>query len=212
LPLGDAGRPLTAAIEAVENWYAARGLPPRLQLTIDGTETPLAEALTIRGWRAEIGVHVMTAELAPVLRTWRGVDADVQVSGTPGSDWLAVYRSESGPLPDVGPRELLLNHATVGFASVRVDDACVAIARATVDERWAGLFAVDVATTQRGRGLGKAVSVGALRWAAQRGARRAYLQVEHGNDPAITLYTTLGFTIHHDYVHYVLDEDAVQHK
>jgi N-acetylglutamate synthase len=208
LPLGDPGRPLAAAIDAVETWYAVRGLPPRVQLTIDGTERPLADAMTDRGWRPEIGVHVMTAELAPVLRTWRGADDGVRVDLTPDESWLALYRSESGPLPDIGPRELLVNHPAVGFASVRDDGGCRAIARASVDGRWAGLFAVEVTAAQRRSGLGKSVSVGALRWAAQRGARRAYLQVAHGNDPALALYDTLGFTEHHDYVHYVLDKDA----
>jgi N-acetylglutamate synthase len=208
LPLGDPGRPLAAAVAAVEDWYAARGLPPRVQLTIDGTEAPLADALTARGWRAEIGVHVMTAELAPVLRTWRGVDDAVRVDPAPDESWLALYRSESGPLPDVGPRELLVNHPAAGFASLRSDDACTAVARGSVDGRWAGLFAVEVAAAHRRNGLGKAVSVGALRWTAQRGARRAYLQVAHGNDPALALYDALGFTVHHDYVHYVLGTGA----
>jgi N-acetylglutamate synthase len=205
LPLGDPGRPLAAAIDAVEAWYAARGLPARVQLTIDG-ERPLADAMTTRGWRPEIGVHVMTAELAPVLRTWRGADDGVRVDPAPDETWLELYRSESGPLPDTGPRELLVNHPTAGFASVRGDDGgCRAIARATVDGRWAGLFAVEVTAAQRRSGLGKSVSVGALWWAAQRGARRAYLQVAHGNTAAVALYETLGFSVHHDYVHYVHD-------
>ena len=212
LPVGDPGRPVPAALEGVENWYAVRGLPPRVQLTIDGSEAALVEAMAARGWHPEIGVHVMTAELAPVLRAFRGVDDGVLVDETPDDDWLALYRSESGPLPDVGPRELLTNSSTAGFASVRDGDACVAIARATVDGRWAGLFAVEVTPAHRRRGLGRSVSVGALRWAAQRGARRGYLQVAHGNAAAIALYTKLGFTVHHDYVHYVLDGAPAESK
>jgi N-acetylglutamate synthase len=213
LALGDPGLPLAAAVAAVEAWYTARGLAPRVQLTLDGNEQPLADAMTAAGWRAEIGVHVMTAELAPVLRAARGLDQGVQVDGEPDSSWLALYRSEGGPLPDVGPRELLLNHPVAGFASVRADDgACRAIARAAVDGRWAGLFAVEVAADHRRQGLGAGVSVGALRWAAQRGARRAYLQVAHGNDAGLALYTSLGFTVHHDYVHYVRDGASAASK
>jgi ribosomal protein S18 acetylase RimI-like enzyme len=65
---------------------------------------------------------------------------------------------------------------------------------------------VEVSTARRGRGLGRAVSVGALRWAARRGARRAYLQVAQGNTAALALYEALGFTTHHDYAHYDLPE------
>ncbi|HET6818212.1 MAG TPA: GNAT family N-acetyltransferase [Mycobacteriales bacterium] len=207
LPLGSPGRSLADAVEAVESWYDARGLTPRVQLTLDGTEAPVADELTARGWRAEIGVHVMTAELAPVLRAWRDADGTtpVRLDDTPDDDWLALYRSESGPLPDVGPRELLVNHPAAGFASVREDGRSVAIARATADGRWAGLFAVEVAVSHRRRGLGRTVSIAALRWAAQRGARRAYLQVAHGNDSAVALYESLGFAVHHDYVHHVHD-------
>jgi ribosomal protein S18 acetylase RimI-like enzyme len=215
LPLGDPGLPLPAAVEAVETWYAVRGLQPRVQLTLDGAEQPVADALADRGWRSEIGVHVMTAELAPVLRAWRDSDSDsdshtaARIDDAPDDDWLALYRSESGPLPDVGPRELLVNHPAAGFASVRDGDRCLAIARATVDGRWAGLFAVEVAPEHRRGGLGRAVSVAALRWAAQRGARRAYLQVAHGNTGAVALYESLGFTVHHDYMHHVRDETAL---
>ena len=206
LPLGSPGKPVGEALATVEDWYGARGLDPRLQLPLDASAADLAKELEARGWRREIPVHVMTAELAPVLRASAGDDtADVRVDGAPDEAWLAVYRSEAGPLPDVGPRELLVNHPSAAFASIRAGDECVAIARATVDGRWAGLFAVEVAPAHRRRGLGRRVSIAALRWAVRAGARRAYLQVVPENEPAVTLYTRLGFDVHHDYEHYVRD-------
>ena len=205
LPLGDPGRSIVDAVAAVEGWYAARDLPPRVQLPLDGEAAAVTDALTGRGWAAEMCVHVMTAELAPVLRGGAREDAaPVHVDDEPDDSWLAVYRSESGPLPDEAPRALLTNHPAAGFASIRDGDECLAIARAAVDGRWAGLFAVEVAPAHRRRGLGRAVSIAALRWAAQRGARRAYLQVTQGNDPALALYERLGFDLHHDYEHYML--------
>src|SRR5207302_762177 len=131
LPLGDPGLPLPQAVEAVERWYADRELPPRLQLPLSSGAAALADVLSGRGWRREMAVHVMTAELAPVLRATRGsVSPDVRVDEEPDDAWLAVYRSGEGPLPDAGPRELLVNHADAGFASIRLDEECVAIARA----------------------------------------------------------------------------------
>jgi hypothetical protein len=152
----------------------------------------------VRGWRHEIDVHVMTAELGPVLRSSPDADTDVHVDDSPDDDWLALYRSQSGPLPDAGPREILVNHPTAGFASVRDDAGCQAIARATVDGRWAGLFAVEVSTARRGRGLGKAVSVGALRGAARPGAPRPNQQVAQGNTNPHALDEALGLSIHHE--------------
>jgi N-acetylglutamate synthase len=203
LPLGDPGRPLPDAVAAVEDWYAVRGLPPRVQLPVDEHAGAVAEQLLARAWAAEIRVHVMTAELAPVLRAAGEPAPPVDVDDRPDDDWLGLYRSESGALPDVGPRELLVNHPTVGFASIREGSERLAIARASVDGRWAGLFAVEVAPAHRRRGLGRAVSVAALRWAARRGARRVYLQVVDDNTAAVELYRALGFDVHHDYEHYV---------
>src|SRR3954447_23676772 len=208
LPLGSPGRPLDDAVAAGEAWYVDRGLPPRVQLPLDASAGVIAEHLTGRGWRREMAVHVMTAELAPVLRASTVDDVTtVQIDEEPDEAWVAVYRSEAGPLPDVGPRELLVNHASAGFASIRAGGECLAIARATVDGRWAGLFAVEVAPAHRRRGLGRAVSVAALRWAVRGGARRAYLQVVPENVAALTLYDVLGFDVHHDYEHYVRDEE-----
>ena len=56
------------------------------------------------------------------------------------------------------------------------------------------------------------LSIGALRWAAQRGARRCYLQVVDENASAMTLYGGLGFEVHHDYEHHVRDEATAAPK
>jgi len=37
-------------------------------------------------------------------------------------------------------------------------------------------------------------------WATQRGATRAYLQVEERNTAAVALYAKMGFSTHHTYL------------
>jgi ribosomal protein S18 acetylase RimI-like enzyme len=51
----------------------------------------------------------------------------------------------------------------------------------------------------RGSGYGKAITRRLLEWGAERGATRAYLQVQSGNGPARALYASLGFRTHHRY-------------
>jgi GNAT superfamily N-acetyltransferase len=198
LVAGDPGLPLAEATGAVEDWYDARHLPARFQLP-DGAESDeLASLLADRGYELSGSVHVMTAELGPVVK--RAVDSgvDVHLADEPDDAWLASYRQGGGALPPAA-RAILVNHANVVFASVRDGDECVAIARATVDGRWAGLFAVEVNARNRRNGLGKLVSIAALKWAVRRGARRAYLQVSADNVAAMSLYESLGFATHHDY-------------
>ena len=195
LAVGDPGLPLDAAVDAVESWYVVRSLPPRVQ-TIGGA---VEDAVAARGWHSSGSNDVMTAEIAHVLRPLAHLEPPpVRIDETPGEAWLASYRAASRPLPPVAA-EVLANHPDVAFLSIGAD----AIARVAVDGRWAGLFAVEVAPSARRRGLGRAVSAAALRWAVQRGARHAYLQVAAGNDAARALYESLGFATHHHYTHWV---------
>jgi GNAT superfamily N-acetyltransferase len=201
LAIGDPGVELDAAVDTAMSWYAGHGLTVSLQLP-DGATTPgLTAVLDQRGWATSPTVHVMTAELAHVLRAATATtDLEVRVDDTPDDSWLACYRADSGPLPQVA-RELLTNHPAVGFASVRAGGEAVAIARAAVDDKWAGLFAVEVKPPARRQGLGAVVSAAALRWAGQCGARRTYLQVSVSNVGAVALYEQLGYAVHHNYVY-----------
>jgi ribosomal protein S18 acetylase RimI-like enzyme len=61
------------------------------------------------------------------------------------------------------------------------------------DSDLAGLFEVATAPSARGQGHGRNLVLSALKWARLRGARRAWLQVEAANLPALALYRSLGF-------------------
>jgi GNAT superfamily N-acetyltransferase len=206
LAVGDPGRPLEAALELVAQWYAERGLPPRIQQPdgVPGPATP--QALEQAGWTHSSAVHLMTGEIAHALHGMPNVVERVTAAGLelrtadqPDDGWLACYRQASGPLPGIA-REVISNHPAAVYVSFRDDSGCaVGIARAAVDARWAGLFAVEVAPDRRREGLGAAVSLAALKAAARRRGRHVYLQVAADNHAAIALYERLNLRVHHDY-------------
>jgi len=66
--------------------------------------------------------------------------------------------------------------------------------------RWLGLSLVQTAPMARRRGLGRHLTRAVAQWALQRGAVRAYLQVEERNTAAVGLYQGLGFSTHHTYL------------
>ena len=72
---------------------------------------------------------------------------------------------------------------------------------AVCERGWAGLFCVATAASARRRGIARNVVHALTRWAAARGARRIYLQVETANAPAHALYAGVGFRRSHGY-HY----------
>lgn len=204
LVVGGAGMPAGTAVARVTDWYAARGLPARLQAVPSQLPADVAAVLDDAGWAVEAPTAVMTAALGPVLRGSAGpggssvADTEVRVDEAPDDAWLATYRADAGPLPGVA-RELLVSHDVAGFASVRDGDRCASIARVTVDGRWAGLSCVEVTPDHRRAGLGTTTSLAALRWAVARGARYAVLQVMVDNTSARAVYERLGFVVHHEY-------------
>ena len=206
LPLGDPGLPLDAALAEVTRWYADHGLPARFTVPTPGRE-PLGTALGARGWTAYNPTSVYTADLEVVLRDWPAGRAPAglaaAVEPAPSEEWLGLYHYRGGTeLPPVA-RAVLAGARDPGFVVLRLDGRAVAIARASVDDGWVGVTAVEVDAAHRRLGLGSAVMRASLDWAAGRGAGAAYLQVADENAPAQALYATLGFARHHGY-HYRL--------
>jgi ribosomal protein S18 acetylase RimI-like enzyme len=203
LAVGDPGRSLDEAIDAVRGWYAARGLPPKINVPMP-LAAPVNAILDIQGWHTNPPTLVQAAPLAGLLAA-TAPPADlppVRLSGSPSQAWLDVVAGRKGTLPDAAIH-LLTAVREVRFAEVYRDSgALLAIARGTVTGagRYFGIFLVDVVAEARRRGLARQV-IGALaQWAGQLGATTAFLQVEEHNTAAVALYGRLGFTTHHRYL------------
>jgi len=102
LCLGSPGLPLDAAARRVREWYAARQLPARMQVPLASPPGPLVEWLTDAGWSWSPRVHVMTAEIAHVLRAAQArapaEPVQVDLAESPDAAWLAGYRQDGDDL------------------------------------------------------------------------------------------------------------------
>ncbi|MET7667071.1 GNAT family N-acetyltransferase [Micromonospora luteifusca] len=67
LPIGDPDRPLPAAVDAVERWYAEQGQPPMINTPLP-LAAPVCTELDARGWGVRPPTLVQTAPL-PLLTT-----------------------------------------------------------------------------------------------------------------------------------------------
>lgn len=196
MAVGDPGLPLDEALERVRAWYAARGLPPLMQLPEDD---PLDAELAARGWNKD---HVTLVQTAPVAETVAALperpDLRPVVEPRPSDVWLSLMHDldERDPAAHVA---ILTGPPVVGFVTVFDGDAPVGIGRTSIEGRWAGITSVDVSPDCRRQGIGSAVMRALLVWAGDRGARAAYLQVRALNEPALALYAQLGFVTHHPY-------------
>lgn len=193
LPLRAPGLPLADALERARAWYTQRGLPLRIQVPAEARRLLDAE-LAENGWAAEPDVQVMAARLdqLPAAAT-----TSVELAARPDAGWLGRYRDGAGSSP--AARALLVRHESVGFAVIRSGEEAIAIGRGAVDDGWLGVTAVEVAAEHRRSGLARAVMSALCEWGRVHGATRSYLQVSADNQPAVALYTALGYWTHHCY-------------
>jgi ribosomal protein S18 acetylase RimI-like enzyme len=168
---------------AIADWYAARGAqaliaaPDRLFAVPPGAPSD-GENLVMTRQLATPGASRSTA---------------VALTSRPGDDWVAIH-------PRRVPLDVLTAVVDGEVAFATVADAAVgrgAVTPAPDGTRWAGLSSVHVAEAARRRGLARTVCDALLDWAIGCGATRAYVQVLAENDPAIRLYESMGFGVHH---------------
>jgi ribosomal protein S18 acetylase RimI-like enzyme len=208
LPQRAPGLPLDEALATARRWYAARGLPLRFQLPIEARRLLDAE-LGERGWAPSPDVHVLVGRL-DALRLPTDIESPeppVTVEPALTDAWLAVYRSGQADTP--AARGVLQRHPRVGFAHLRAGGRIAAVGRGVVDDGWLGVSAVEVVPAQRQRGHAQRIMRALRDWGAEQGAERSYLQVSSENAPALRLYDSLGYWLHHDY-RYRTDPDTPQ--
>lgn len=204
LPLGSPGLPVPDALGVVEGFYRSRGLPPTIQMPVDGPGSALAEldaALAARGWSLQTPNRVLTVELPDMLARLPGdPDPAVVLADVPDDGWLAGYRYRDAELPP-SARAVLVRTERPVFAAVRDARGQAGVARGALTGDWLGVTAVTVPPDRRREGVASRLMAAVGRWALDRGATSVALQVDRTNTAALALYGRLGFGVHHAY-HY----------
>ncbi|MDO3684326.1 GNAT family N-acetyltransferase [Micromonospora sp. C28ISP2-4] len=205
LPVGDPDRPLPAALDAVQRWYADRGGPALVNTPLP-LAAPVGAELDARGWTSRPPVLVQTVPLRtltapPAAAPLSATAPPVTLADAPADDWLAIAAGRKGGLPDAA-RQVLTGTPRVRFAELREDGRLLAVGRGTVTGggRWLGVSLLETVPQARRRGLAAAVVRALAGWGAAEGTTHAFLQVEQSNTGAVALYRGLGFTTHHTYL------------
>lgn len=186
-------RPLEIKISACVAAYEARHVAPvfRLPSTSDIRETD--GALERHGYakidKTRIRVASLEAPLPP-----RGDDVNVARKLT--DEWLNHQTAWNGL--DAEQRAAFDAIAggirrPVAFALLWSGAVAVAAGLAVRQGELLCLHSIITAPTQRGRGFGRAITRGLMRWGQTHGATLAWLQVVKSNVPALHLYNALGF-------------------
>lgn len=190
-PLEPAGA-FDAIQAAAEGFYRQRDQPCLFRIT------PLAPreadaALEAAGYGREGDCIVMVRAVNEPLAD---LAEPLAMADGASSAWLDASAAASNLSPaEAAARNAIVERIgrTAAFATASSAATPAGFGLAVVEQGWVGLFAIVTAPEARRGGLGRRLVRGLLGWGQARGARRAYLQVEAGNTPALALYGTEGF-------------------
>lgn len=192
------------AVETVEHRYRTRGRPVSFRLT--ELDAELDELLWARGYQKSEEVVVMTTTVHPPVG-----NSDLSVDGAAVTSlsavtprWIDMYLRLS-ECPDLRAAEIHESLSSLDQRHSLMSIDTKAVVAAVYDTGWVGVFDLTVGTEWRRRGLGRRLTEEALAWGLGCGAEDAYLQVVASNDPATTLYRSLGFAEAYRYWYQIRD-------
>ena len=201
LPLAPAADgPIGQRIGEVETFYRDRDRPPRFQMSPAAEPGELDAMLAARGYGIEAPVVVQCAGIEGIAAA--SVTGQAHFDHHADPPWLATCWPD-GTIEDMAARRALLARIRPEhcFALVSREGEPAAVGLGVLEAEWLGIFCMRTASRHRRKGAAQAVLTVLARWAGERGARAAYLQVESENLPALGLYEKAGFRTAYGY-HY----------
>ena len=187
---------LVAKIDRAIAFYGRHGLDPAFRVSPFSRPAGLSAALASRGFTPGMTTLVMTM---PIEDAGAGA-SPVALTTSADASWRALFIA-----PGIGASEADIRVATLArgegtrFASLQANGETIAIGAGSISDAWIGVHGMRTKAEQRGRGYGAAVLHRLLADARDRGAERAFLQVEQSNRDAIRLYERLGFSAAYAY-------------
>jgi ribosomal protein S18 acetylase RimI-like enzyme len=198
-PLYRSSYDLKRKIDYCEEQYTQRGLPTRFKINPHSQPPGLDSVLEGLGYVKESPSLVMTRDSGDAVMS----DPKVVVSDSYSDDWVDVYLTCNPARADHRDVLRALLREPGGqrlFATVVRDGQPVGAGLILTTRGAAGLYNVATHPDFRGQGIGRAISQTMVAIAAER-VPLMFLQVEADNQPALRIYSGLGFATAFEY-HY----------
>lgn len=182
-----------------ERIYRDQGLPTIFKITPLVQPVDLDIQLEKRGYQRQASTSVQSL----VLDTLPAHNRDeTRIDAQPSPEWIdAFVQFSATPTAAIELLRGILANITVPccFMTLYAGGQSVACGLSVLEGPRAGLFDIVTAASARGQGFGTRILLALLAWARQNGAQTAYLQVMQKNEPALRLYSKLGFQEIYEY-------------
>ena len=195
-----------ADIATIVARYRAHGLPPSLRVAAVPALAHLDAALIEQGLKATQPTLTCVARVADLLDATRSI-TPAEVSPNPSPAWSQVYLGEGFDPVDGASRVHALSRASGSLYAHSVDPHAnpvqvVATGVGSYGQGWLGIHGMRTLATHRKQGHASRILRALALQAEVRGLQSAYLQVEDGNQSALRLYESLGFTMAWRYIYW----------
>jgi GNAT superfamily N-acetyltransferase len=193
-------------ISSVVEFYRSKGYAPAFKMTSSCNPPDLDKRLGQRGFEKKMITQVQTLNLTRV-ELHPDLDITLEIHQDVTDEWLERQRVDKRYRgPGLAILEGILERipGVKGFVLVRSQERVVAVGLGVVHKEWLALFSIRVDDDWRRRGIGRIISKSLINWGLENGAKKAFLQVEEDNGPALALYNELGFRTLYEYWYRIL--------
>jgi N-acetylglutamate synthase len=195
-----------ADIATIVERYRARGLRPSLRIAAVPALAHLDAALIEQGLKVTQPTLTCVARVVDVLNATRSI-TPAEVSPNPSPAWSQVYLGEGFDPVDGASRVQALSRASGSLYAHSVDPRSnpapvVATGVGSYGHGWLGIHGMRTLVTHRKQGHASRILRALAMQAEARGMQSAYLQVEDGNQSALRLYESLGFSVAWRYIYW----------
>jgi ribosomal protein S18 acetylase RimI-like enzyme len=189
-PFGEPPEEIDKAIAHVIAHFEKHGLVPTFSIPLP-TYQELDSKLFDNGWIEKVRAHVMVGDIAPLAMSKSNFKTTISESFNDA--FLALQ-------DDHGVADLMRAYPAL-YASVFDGEKLIGVGRTSHADGWSALSRVFVDPAYRGQGVSKLIVNALLGASFEAGIKKSVLQVDSKNNVAISLYSSLGFSFHHEYVY-----------
>jgi ribosomal protein S18 acetylase RimI-like enzyme len=188
-PFGEPPEEIDEAIAHVVAHFEKQGLVPTFSIPLP-TYQELDSKLFDNGWIEKVRAHVLVGDIAPLAMSKSNFKTTISESFDDA--FLALQ-------DDHGVAELMRAYPAL-YASVFDGEKLIGVGRTSHADGWSALSRVFVDPAYRGQGVSKLIVNALLGASFEAGIKKSVLQVDSKNTVAISLYSSLGFSFHHEFV------------
>ena len=192
-------------VDYVIELYREKNTPPAFKISPASQPKELDELLEEKGFKQRMVTHVQTVSIEEISCLSPRLPVDLFKVTEESLDTL-MHRSEREN-KTIEVRREIIHHITgdKNIARVLMHGNIAGIGLGVVESDWLGLFSIRTLPEYQRRGVAWSLNCALAMWGEDHGAKKAFLQVETENEPALALYKSMGFDTMYTYWYRILE-------